>query len=172
MEEVILVDLSDKQIGTMEKMRAHKEARLHRAFSVFLFNDKNEMLIHKRAPSKYHSPNLWTNACCSHPRPGEKSADAALRRMQEELGMNCDIKEVFSFTYKRPLDQDLTEYEFDHVFIGHYNGGFKLNAEEVAEIKFILIEDLRLSLNATPELYTEWFRIICNDHMEKLLKNL
>ena len=143
MEYVILVDTDDREIGKMEKMQAHEEACLHRAFSVFLFNDQGEMLIHRRALEKYHSGGLWTNACCSHPRPGEKTEAAAHRRLQEELGMDCPIEEQFDFLYKRSLDHGLTEHELDHVFTGTYQQLPDFNPAEI---------------------YTEWFRIVCLEY--------
>lgn len=160
MEYVVLVNEQDEPIGTCEKMEAHEKALLHRAFSVFLFNDKGEMLIHQRAHSKYHSPGLWTNACCSHQRPEESTLDAAHRRMQEELGIDCDIKEIFSFQYKAPFDNGLTEHELDHVLIGQYNTlDMPLNPEEVAAVKFISLKDLEADVAQHPSQYTEWFKI-------------
>jgi isopentenyl-diphosphate Delta-isomerase len=159
MEKVILVNENDQAIGTMEKMEAHEKALLHRAFSVFIFNSKNEMLIHQRAFSKYHSGGLWTNACCSHPRENETAEQAAHRRLEEEMGFDCDIDHQFSFVYKAELDQGLTEHEFDHVFTGIYESEIKPNPEEVAAFKYISISDLKKDLNAHPERYTEWFKI-------------
>lgn len=159
MEKVILVDENDQAIGTMEKMEAHEKALLHRAFSVFIFNSKNEMLIHQRAFSKYHSGGLWTNACCSHPRENETAEQAAHRRLQEEMGFDCEINHQFSFVYKAELDQGLTEHEFDHVFTGIYESEIKPNPEEVAAYKYISISDLKTDLSAHPERYTEWFKI-------------
>ncbi|MCM8532362.1 MAG: isopentenyl-diphosphate Delta-isomerase [Lentisphaeraceae bacterium] len=168
MEYVILVDTEDNEIGKMEKMQAHEESQLHRAFSVFLFNEKGEMLIHRRADHKYHSGGLWTNACCSHPRPGEATEAAAHRRLGEELGMDCEIEEKFSFLYKRALDHGLTEHELDHVFTGSWQEIPDFNEDEVAECKFISIDDLQDSMSTSPELYTEWFRIVCEQHGEKI----
>jgi isopentenyl-diphosphate Delta-isomerase len=159
MEKVILVNENDQAIGTMEKMEAHEKALLHRAFSVFIFNSKNEMLIHQRAFSKYHSGGLWTNACCSHPRENETAEQAAHRRLEEEMGFDCDINHQFSFVYKAELDQGLTEHEFDHVFTGIYENEIKPNPEEVAAFKYISISDLKKDLSTHPERYTEWFKI-------------
>lgn len=159
MEKVILVDENDQAIGTMEKMEAHEKALLHRAFSVFIFNSKNEMLIHQRAFSKYHSGGLWTNACCSHPRENETAEQAAHRRLEEEMGFDCEINHQFSFVYKAELDQGLTEHEFDHVFTGIYESEINPNPEEVAAFKYISINDLKTDLSAHPERYTEWFKI-------------
>ncbi|MDP4845544.1 MAG: isopentenyl-diphosphate Delta-isomerase, partial [Salibacteraceae bacterium] len=147
MEKVILVNENDQAIGTMEKMEAHEKALLHRAFSVFIFNSKNEMLIHQRAFSKYHSGGLWTNACCSHPRENETAEQAAHRRLEEEMGFDCDINHQFSFVYKAELDQGLTEHEFDHVFTGIYESEIKPNPEEVAAFKYISISDLKKDLS-------------------------
>ena len=159
MEQVILVDDSDNQIGVMEKMEAHEKALLHRAFSVFLFNAKGEMLLQRRALSKDHSAGLWTNACCSHPRPGESTLDAANRRTKEELGIQPHIKHTFSFLYKAAFDNGLTEYEYDHVFIGNWDDDVELNPDEVAEIRYLSIDAIRKELKETPENYTEWFKI-------------
>ena len=122
LEEVVLVNEKDEAIGTMEKMAAHEKALLHRAFSVFVFNKNGDLLMQQRAHSKYHSGGLWTNTCCSHPRPGEHVADAANRRLQEEMGFTTSLNKAFDFTYKAAFDNGLTEHEFDHVFIGIYEG--------------------------------------------------
>lgn len=158
-EEVILVDEKDVEIGSMEKMKAHEESKLHRAFSVFLFNERGEMLIHQRALEKYHSGGLWTNACCSHPRPGENTKSAAERRLYEELRIQCQINEVYSFIYKAKLDKGLTEHEFDHVFFGRFNDELNPNPKEVMDWKYISIQDLNHEINHSPEQYTEWFKI-------------
>lgn len=167
-EYVILVDKDDREIGLMEKMEAHEKGELHRAFSVFLFNDKNEMLLQQRAFSKYHSGGLWTNACCSHPRKGESTIDAAHRRLKEELGMDCEIKEEFSFIYNRKLDKGLTEHELDHVFIGKYESEFNLNPDEVHAVKYISIDKLKEEIINHPENYTEWFKICLNEVLNKM----
>lgn len=159
MEQVILVDETDNQIGVMEKMEAHEKALLHRAFSVFLFNTKGEMLLQRRALSKYHSGGLWTNACCSHPRPGETTLDAAKRRTEEELGIKPDIKHAFSFTYKASFDNGLTEHEYDHVFVGLWDDDVRLNPDEVAEVCYLSIDAIQTQLVQMPENYTEWFKI-------------
>lgn len=160
MEQVILVNLEDEQIGVMEKMEAHQLGLLHRAFSVFLFNDKGEMLLQRRALSKYHSGGLWTNACCSHPRPYETIEQAASRRTLEELGCNPSLKKIHTFSYKAALDNGLTEHEFDHVLIGFYNGPMLLNPEEVSEIAYYPIELIRQEIIDCPEKFTVWFKII------------
>lgn len=157
--EVILVNESDEQVGTMEKIEAHQKALLHRAFSVFIFNSKGEMLLQQRAENKYHSPGLWTNACCSHPAPGEETGNAAERRLKEELGFNTGLKKLFSFTYKVGFDNGLTEHEYDHVFTGIYDGDIYPNKEEVKDYCFKPVEEIREALEQTPEKFTPWFRI-------------
>jgi isopentenyl-diphosphate delta-isomerase len=160
MEQVILVDELDNEIGVEEKMQAHREALLHRAFSVFIFNKKGELLLQRRALNKYHSPGLWTNTCCSHPRPNEQLINAAKRRLIEEMGFVCDLNYQFNFIYKASLDQGMTEHELDHVFFGTYEDEIKLNPEEVAEYKFISMEELQNSITKQPQLFTEWFKIV------------
>jgi isopentenyl-diphosphate delta-isomerase len=159
MEQVILVDEQDVEIGAMEKMQAHQKALLHRAFSVFVFNKKGEMLMQQRALTKYHSGGLWTNACCSHPRPGEETLNAAQRRLQEEMGFNTELNKVFDFTYKAPFDNGLTENEFDHVFIGTYEGEIKPSAVEVKDYCYKKMTDIGESLQSHPQKYTAWFHI-------------
>lgn len=159
MENVILVNEKDEPIGAMEKMEAHEKGLLHRAFSVFIFNTNNEMLLHQRAASKYHSGGLWTNACCSHPREGETTEQAAHRRMMEEMGFDCEIEEQFSFIYKAELDKGMTEHEFDHVFTGIYEGPIKPNSEEVESFRYISMDNLQRELNDYPHHFTEWFKI-------------
>lgn len=159
MEFVILVDNNDRQIGLMEKQAAHIEPHLHRAFSIFLFNSKGELLMQQRALSKYHSPGLWTNTCCSHPRSGETLEEATSRRLMEEMGMTCPMHEVYTFIYKAPVGQGLTEHEFDHVFIGQSDDIPNINTDEVASWKYMRLDDLKKDLELYPELYTEWFKI-------------
>ncbi len=159
-EQVILVDKNNKQIGLMPKMEAHKKAVLHRAFSVFVFNDKGELLLQQRAAEKYHSPLLWTNTCCSHQRDGESNLEAGKRRLQEEMGFVCELKEVFSFIYKAPFDNGLTEHELDHVMIGTYNDFPNINKEEVESYKWMTIEAVKGDLQLHQERYTAWFQII------------
>ena len=158
-EEVVLVDRNDKALGTMGKMLVHKKGILHRAFSVFIYNSKGEMMLHRRAFSKYHSPGLWTNACCSHPQINETVEDAAHRRLMEEMGFDCKLKEEFSFLYKADVGDGLIEHEFDHVFVGKFNGKPEINPDEVAEWKLINPEILREEIKIQPEKYTEWFKI-------------
>lgn len=157
--EVILVDEHDVPTGTMEKMEVHQKALLHRAFSVFIFNQKGEMLLHKRADKKYHSGGLWTNACCSHPKPGEDTATAASIRLQEEMGFNTPLTKAFDFVYKAPFDNGLTEHEFDHVFTGTYDGDIVPNPEEVSDYCFKTVAEIRNSIQSHPRKYTEWFKI-------------
>jgi len=159
MEKVILVNKKDKVIGVEEKMKAHLQGKLHRAFSIILFNKKGEVLIQKRAKSKYHSAGLWTNTCCSHPRPKEKIDQAAKRRLKEEMGIETDLKKIFSFIYKAKLGS-LVEYEFDHVFFGRFNGKPKPNEKEVEDWQWIKLADLKTDIAKNPQKYTPWFKII------------
>ena len=159
MEYVVLVDKNDNQIGIMEKMAAHLVPRLHRAFSVFLFNSKGELLLQQRALSKYHSPGLWTNTCCSHPRNGESVDKAAERRLHEEMGLRCEMHEVFTFIYKAPVGLGLIEHEYDHVFFGQCDQEPVINTDEVASWKYMSLNDIAADMKAHPELYTEWFKI-------------
>jgi len=158
-EEVILVNELDEPQGVMEKMEAHQKALLHRAFSVFIFNSKGEMLLQRRSLTKYHSAGLWTNACCSHPRPGEDTCQAARRRLLEELGFTTALEKVFDFTYKSTFDNGLTEHEFDHVFVGHHDLAVQPNPEEVSEYTFLSLEAIKAGLSAHPALYTSWFHL-------------
>lgn len=169
MEQVILVDSQDNQIGLMEKMEAHEKALLHRAFSVFLFNTKGEMLLQRRALTKYHSGGLWTNACCSHPRAGETNLEAATRRTFEELGIRPAIKHAFSFTYRADFENGLTEHEFDHVFVGNYEGPIEPNPEEVSEYCYKSIPDIREQMRTDPHHFTEWFKIAFDEVQKHLL---
>ena len=158
-EKVILVNEKDEPIGEMEKMEAHKKGILHRAFSVFIFNSNGEMLLQQRTSHKYHSGDLWTNACCSHPRPGEDTAEAAIRRLNDEMGFKTPIKKVFDFVYKAELDNGLTEFEFDHVFTGAYNGLINVNPEEVSDYCFKNQVEIKQSLQSHPQKYTAWFHL-------------
>ncbi len=159
MEYVVLVDENDHEIGTMEKQAAHIEPHLHRAFSIFIFNTKGELLLQQRALSKYHSPGLWTNTCCSHPRDGETLAEATSRRLWEEMGMTCEMHEVYTFIYKAPVGQGLTEHEFDHVWIGQSDEEPNVNRDEVESWKYMSLKDLYNDIHSHPEDYTEWFKI-------------
>lgn len=167
-EKVILVSPEDKVLGVMNKLEAHQKGVLHRAFSVFLFNDKGDMLLQKRADCKYHSPQKWTNACCSHPREGETYKDAAIRRLYEELGISTEITEKFHFIYKANVGQGLWEHELDYVFVGNYEGKFHLNPNEVSEIRYISWENLEQEINENPENFTEWFKIILKEYKQHL----
>lgn len=159
-ELVVLVDEKDNPVGTIEKIEAHEKGLLHRAFSVLLFNDRKELLLQKRALNKYHCGGLWTNTCCSHPRPSEDIKKAAVKRLKEEMGIACELKKVFDFIYKARFDNGLTEHEFDHVFFGKFSGKPVINTDEVADWKYISLEALRKDILADPDLYTPWFRII------------
>ncbi len=162
-ENVILVNPKDEQIGLMPKMEAHEKAVLHRAFSVFVLNDKNEIMLQQRASHKYHSPLLWTNTCCSHQRDGETNIQAGSRRLFEEMGFETGLKELFHFIYKAPFDNGLTEHELDHVMIGHYNDEPKINPDEVESWKWMNIEDVANDMQLHPEIYTVWFKIIFDE---------
>lgn len=162
-ENVILVTTNDEQIGLMPKMEAHEKAVLHRAFSVFVLNEKNEIMLQQRASHKYHSPLLWTNTCCSHQRDGETNLQAGNRRLQEEMGFETELKELFHFIYKAPFDNGLTEHELDHVMIGYYNGEPKINPEEVENWKWMGIEEVQKDMQSHPEVYTVWFKIIFDE---------
>lgn len=157
---VILVDEDDNQTGVAEKMEAHRKALLHRAVSVFIVNTKGEWILQKRAFDKYHSNGLWTNTCCTHPFPGESNIDSAKRRLKEEMGINCELQELFSFTYKEKLDNELTEFEFDHVFFGVSDNPPVINLSEVEAWKAISFEDLHDNIQTNPENYTIWFKKI------------
>ncbi|RXK81830.1 isopentenyl-diphosphate Delta-isomerase [Filimonas effusa] len=159
MEKVILVDENDCMIGTAGKMEAHRNAMLHRAFSVFIFNAQGKMLLQQRADTKYHSGGLWTNACCSHPRPEEATLVAAERRLTEEMGFTTPLTSVFSFVYQAPFDNGLVEYEYDHVFVGEYNGVIRPDSSEVKDFCFKYAEEIADSLREFPEKYTAWFHI-------------
>jgi isopentenyl-diphosphate delta-isomerase len=158
-KEVILVNEWDEAIGKMDKLEAHEKALLHRAFSVFIFNKKNEMLLQQRADHKYHSAGLWTNACCSHPSPGEDTAIAAARRLHEELGFTTPLQRVFTFTYQTSFENGLTEHEFDHVFTGVYEGEIRPDIDEVKNYAFRSIPDIEASLIKEPQKFTSWFLI-------------
>ncbi|MCF6346867.1 MAG: isopentenyl-diphosphate Delta-isomerase [Flavobacteriaceae bacterium] len=168
-EQVILVNVKDEQIGTMPKLEAHEKGVLHRAFSVFILNDKGELLLQKRAASKYHSPLLWTNTCCSHQRVGESNIKAGKRRLLEEMGFVTELKEVFSFIYKAPFDNGLTEHELDHVLVGSYNDDPKINLDEVENFKWMTLETVKSDIETHPEVYTEWFKIIFNEYYQRLV---
>ena len=161
-ERVILVDTHDNQIGTMSKMEAHEKAILHRAFSVFILNERGELMLQQRAHDKYHSPSLWTNTCCSHQREGEGNIEAGKRRLKEEMGFTTDLTELFHFIYQAPFDNGLTEHELDHVMVGFSEEDPKINTKEVAAYKWMHIDAVKEDLKKSPDDYTVWFAIIFN----------
>lgn len=163
MEHVVLVDKEDNELGTMEKMEAHRRGILHRAFSILLFDNAGRILLQKRSKTKYHSSGLWTNTCCSHPLPGESLDVATRRRLKEEMGI--DLQPVYSFTflYKAPLDKQLIEHELDHVFVGSFNGSPRINENEVEDWKYVDLNWLKDDMRKNPSQYTVWFRLIV-DH--------
>lgn len=159
-QKVILVDESDRQIGLEEKLKAHRNgAKLHRAFSVFVFNSKGETMLQQRATSKYHTQSKWTNTCCSHPMPNESVAEAAHRRLKEEMGFDCKMEETFSFIYKAEVGNGLTEHEYDHVFFGTYDGKPNLNKEETMNFRWIPLAKLKEEVQKNPDNFTPWLRI-------------
>ena len=162
-EQVILVNELDEPMGLMNKMEAHEKAILHRAFSVFVLNEKNEVMLQQRARHKYHSPLLWTNTCCSHQSAGETNIEAATLRLYEEMGFKTDLKELFHFIYKAPFDNGLTEHELDHVMIGYYANDPIINADEVEQWKWMKIEEIKEDMIANPADYTVWFKIIFDE---------
>ncbi|MBM3433992.1 MAG: isopentenyl-diphosphate Delta-isomerase [Bacteroidetes bacterium] len=172
METVILVNTADEPIGRMEKLAAHERGLLHRAFSVFLFNERGETLLQQRAASKYHSPLLWTNSCCSHQREGETNLQAARRRLHEELGIApsqlTELYDSFSFIYRAEFDNGLTEHELDHVLLGRFDGSVTLNTDEVAEVRWISMAELAREMDAHPEQFTAWFQIIFREYQSHL----
>lgn len=167
-EKVILVNENDEQIGLMPKLEAHEKALLHRAFSVFILNDKKEVMLQQRAHHKYHSPGLWTNTCCSHQREGENNIEAGTRRLKEEMGFVTPLKETISFIYKAPFDNGLTEHELDHVLVGHYENDPVINPGEVADWKWMSIDDVKKDIETDPESYTAWFKIIFDKFYEHI----
>jgi isopentenyl-diphosphate Delta-isomerase len=158
-QEVILVTEEDEAIGVMEKMEAHRKGLLHRAFSVFIFDKEGRMLLQQRAATKYHGGLLWTNACCSHPYPNESVEDAAQRRLQEELGFSAPLQKIFAFTYQAKVENELTEYEFDHVFAGEFEGDIIPDKNEVAAIEYCSMNEIGQRLLQSPAAFTTWFRI-------------
>ena len=165
---VILVDMNDNQVGVMEKMEAHRQAILHRAVSVFIINSKGEWILQKRALDKYHSMGLWTNTCCTHPSPGESDIESANRRLVEEMGITCKLEKLFSFIYKEKLENDLTEHELDHVFIGTTDNEPVINTNEADDWKKISFNDLHKDIRENPDNYTCWFKEIyqnVNSHL-------
>lgn len=168
-ELVVLVNEKDEKIGLMPKQEAHEKGVLHRAFSVFVFNSKNELMLQQRALHKYHSPGLWANTCCSHQRDGETTLDAGRRRLQEEMGFVTNLKETTSFIYKATFDNGLTEHELDHILVGSYEENPKINTDEVADWKWMDLETVRKDIETHPEIYTAWFQIIFEKFYQHLL---
>lgn len=172
MEMLILVDENDVQIGTGEKMAVHRAGQLHRCFSIFIFNNEGHVLLQKRALGKYHSGGLWTNTCCSHPRVGEEVDAAAHRRLIEEMGFDCEMKEVFTFTYRAELDHGLTEHEFDHVYVGTYDGVVSPNPEEADGYEWERVETVKRDMEDNPQRYTVWSIIAFKELLSKYPKGL
>ena len=171
-EIIICVDKNDNEVGHIEKMDAHIKGLLHRALSIFIFNEKNELLLQKRYSGKYHSPGLWTNTCCTHPNKDESTDDAAIRRLQEEMGFSCDLKEVFSFMYYIKFDNHLIEHEFDHVYFGRYSNEISINPLEVEDYKWISLDNIKVDLKTNPDNYTFWFKYIIENHIKEIEENL
>ncbi len=163
-EYVILVDELDNELGLMEKIDAHKKGVLHRAFSVFILNQQNQLLLQQRALHKYHSGGLWTNTCCSHPRKGESNIEAAHRRLQEEMGMDAPLEKLLQFVYRAEFDNNMIEHELDHVFVGQSEKNPVINREEVEAYKWMDLDELKTDINNNPEIYTAWFKIIFNEY--------
>ena len=161
-EKVVLVDSNDNPIGTMPKIEAHKKALLHRAFSVFIINKENQLMLQKRSLNKYHSPGLWTNTCCSHQREGEDKLAAGQRRLKEEMGFTTPLKILFSFIYQVSFENGLTEHEFDHVLLGYYENTPKINYHEVADWKWMGLDEIACEIDKRPNDFTAWFKIIFN----------
>ena len=159
-EYIIKVDELDHELGSIEKLEAHRKGILHRAFSILVFNSKNQLLLQKRNKDKYHSPGLWSNTCCSHQRIGVTLQEAIIRRLVEEMGFTCELKEIFNFVYKTEFDNSLTEHEFDHVFVGFYDGEISINEDEVEEYKWVTLDELKEDMRIYPEQYTFWFKIL------------
>ncbi|MBQ1275997.1 MAG: isopentenyl-diphosphate Delta-isomerase [Flavobacteriales bacterium] len=166
--QVILVDENDKEMGVAEKLSAHRDGgHLHRAFSVLVFDEGGRLMLQRRAWDKYHSQGLWTNTCCSHPYPGEKTIDAAHRRLREEMGFDTVLEHKFEFVYRATLDTGLTEYEYDHVYVGRYDGVPQCNPDEVAQWKWIDMDDLMQDMSSNPESYTVWFHVIMKEYNDR-----
>ncbi len=166
-ERVVLVNEHDEDLGTMGKLKAHQIGALHRAFSVFLFDEKGRLMVHQRADDKYHSPGLWTNTCCSHPRPDESVLDAAQRRLIEEMGIDTPLEQKFSFVYKAEFENGLTEHELDHVLFGFWSGGAKPDPREAQDWKYITLDELDADMERDPEKFTIWLRTCWNEVCEQ-----
>jgi isopentenyl-diphosphate delta-isomerase len=167
-QNVVLVDEHNREVGLMEKMEAHHKGLLHRAFSVFVFNENGELLLQRRAFGKYHSEGLWTNTCCSHPYPGESILEGGKRRLFEEMGFTCELSEVFSFIYKAELENGLIEHELDHVLVGFSEETPHLNLEEVSAFKWMSVDEIKADMKENPLQYTAWFRILIEEHKSKI----
>lgn len=159
MDYVILVDEKDNPVGREEKLEAHRQGKLHRAFSIYVFNKQGQLMLQKRHSAKYHSGGLWTNTCCGHPRPGESLSEAAHRRLKDEMGFDCELKEAFSFIYKVPLDKGLTEHEYLHIFICNFEGTPVINEEEAEGWKWMDFKELCRDMRKNPQAYTKWFQL-------------
>lgn len=159
MERVVLVDEHNRVLGAAEKLAAHAAGKLHRAFSIFVFNSEGQLLLQRRAQTKYHSGGLWSNTCCGHPRPGEATAEAARRRLREEMNFDCELRAAFEFLYRAEFDNDLIEHEYDHVFVGEFDGAFVPNESEVEDWKWAKPDELRRDVRERPEEYTYWLRV-------------
>lgn len=170
-EKVVLVDIDDQPIGTMGKIEAHEKALLHRAFSIFVLNSNDELLLQQRAFEKYHSPGLWTNSCCSHQREGESNLEAGNRRLMEEMGMCVPLEELFTFIYKASFDNGLTEHELDHVMVGYSDEDPQINPDEVAAFKWISLDDLKQDMINQSHNYTVWFKIIFDRFCQYINEN-
>lgn len=170
-KKVILVDENDKELGFCDKLEAHQKGLLHRAFSIFIFNDKNELLLQKRALDKYHSGGLWANTCCSHPQPGENITTSAHQRLKEETGIEASLTKAFTFIYKSDVGSGLTEYELDHIFFGKYNNKPVINPAEVADWKYESITEIKKQINTSPALFAEWFKLLIGEVESYLTKN-
>lgn len=170
---VVLVDEQDRELGTAEKLQAHSNGgKLHRAVSVLIFNGRGETLLQRRAQNKYHSGGLWSNTCCTHPAPGETAEAAARRRLREEMGFETPLREVFEFTYRADVGNGLTEWEYDHVFVGIYDGRVEPDPSEVSEYRWVGLEELRQDMRRSPEKYTKWFLILMEKHYDKIRRAL
>jgi isopentenyl-diphosphate delta-isomerase len=167
---VILVDENDNPIGEMEKIEAHEKGLLHRAFSVFIYNDNNELMLQQRALSKYHTPGLWTNTCCSHQKVGESNIQAGQRRLMEEMGFSVPLEDKMAFTYKAPFANGLTEHEYDHILVGHYNDEPNPNPDEVESWRWESLENIKKDITQHPEKYTAWFKIIFEKYLKAITK--
>lgn len=168
MGKIVLVDKDGNQTGSMEKLEAHRRGKRHRAFSIFIINKKGQLLLQQRAENKYHSGGLWSNSCCSHPVPGEPLEHAAHRRLNEELGFDCELEEIFAFTYKADVGAGLVEHEYDHVLVGLYDGSFQPDQEEVQAVKWISLPDLSREISTLPHLYTDWLKHIFSTRLPDL----